>query len=89
MAVCKSGLGFWIGQSIAEIYQQRLALRSTCDAKFFMLYVRAIPRPLLPFGPPHGGMQKWSLILDWSKHSRDIAATSRVTEHMQSQLFYA
>ena len=45
------------------------ALLSTREANFFMLHVRAILRPLLLFGPPHGGMQKWSRNRSKWKHS--------------------
>ena len=51
---------------------------STREAKSVIVDVRAIPRPLFAFGPPHGGWQKWSRILDLSKHSGDIAQTSFV-----------
>ena len=43
---------------------------------YVMLQFRAILRPLLLLGPPHGGWQKWSRIWDYSKHSGDIAVMS-------------
>ena len=43
------------------------------DYNNFMLWVRANPRPLLLFWPPHVGMEKWSWICSSSKHSWDIA----------------
>ena len=60
------GLGFAPSWSIAE----------QGASTSFMLQVRAIPRPLLLFGPPHGGWQKWSRNWDSSRHSGDIAETS-------------
>ena len=65
--------------SNAQHNKAGLALLSTRDANSFIVDVRAIPRPLFAFGPPHGGWQKWSRILDLSKHSGDIAQTSFVT----------
>ena len=55
-----NGLGFALNQSIAE----------QGASTSFMLQVRAIPRPLLLFGPPHGGWQKWSRICCILKHKK-------------------
>ena len=53
----------------------------TChNENFFLLQVRANLRPLLLFGPPYGGVEKWSRICSNSKHSRDITIVSLVTQ---------